>query len=111
MIAKAGAGPPIVPFKQLTAELLADAITFALQPSTRDCAKELALKIKTENGPEAFAQTFNNHLPHGKLVCDLGTHLCPVWRYKQKKRTLGLSALAMAILVSENLLTYGDVKL
>ncbi|KAE8349545.1 hypothetical protein BDV28DRAFT_163518 [Aspergillus coremiiformis] len=42
IVARAGAGPQPVPYKQLTAEKLADAINEALEPSTLEKAEEIA---------------------------------------------------------------------
>jgi hypothetical protein len=111
MIAKAGAGPGPLPFKELTSESLTEAIAFALRPETNEAAKELASKIKAENGPEEAARVFNNNLPYESMKCDLGTGRVAVWRIKRKKKFLKLSALAMAILVRENALMFEDVKL
>jgi hypothetical protein len=111
MIAKAGAGPGPLQFKELTSESLTEAIAFALRPETNEAAKELASKIKAENGPEEAARVFNNNLPYESMKCDLGTGRVAVWRIKRKKKLLKLSALAMAILVRENALTFEDVKL
>ena len=41
MVARAGAGPPPTPFKELTAEGLANAILEALKPETLQRAREL----------------------------------------------------------------------
>jgi sterol 3beta-glucosyltransferase len=45
MIAKAGAGPVPVPFKQMTAESLANSITFALQDSVQVAVQKMAASI------------------------------------------------------------------
>ncbi|THC93158.1 hypothetical protein EYZ11_007367 [Aspergillus tanneri] len=84
IVEKAGAGPPPVPFKQLTAEKLADAIKIALEPSTRECAEEIGAKMKLEKGPA-------------------------VWWLKRSH--VKLSALAFSILMNTGHIQPGDVEL
>jgi sterol 3beta-glucosyltransferase len=51
MIHRAGAGPEPIPHKHLTVAKLADAIKFAISPSAKTAAKEMADKIRTEVRP------------------------------------------------------------
>jgi hypothetical protein len=111
MIERAKAGPKPIPFKKLTAEKLADAIRFALRQESSEAARELARKVERENGPEEAARAFNTYLPLESMECELCPGHVAVWRLKRMKRTVRLSAVAMAILVRENILTYQDVKL
>lgn len=48
MIAKAGAGPLPVPYRNLTADILATSIKQALEPSVKEQATELAAIIAQE---------------------------------------------------------------
>jgi hypothetical protein len=50
MIHKAGAGPEPIPHKQLTVAKLTDAITFAISPSAKAAAREMAGRIRSEVG-------------------------------------------------------------
>ena len=50
MIHKAGAGPEPIPHKQLTVAKLTDAITFAISPSAKAAAREMADRIRSEVG-------------------------------------------------------------
>lgn len=109
MIARAGAGPLPIPFKQLTAEKLADAITEALKPSTLERAQELGARIAEENGTEMGGKSFHDHLDISSLRCTLAPSRVAVWRVKRTKTRL--SALAAALLASEGLLDFGDLKL
>ncbi|NWJ48815.1 MAG: glycosyltransferase family 1 protein [Chloroflexi bacterium] len=55
-----GVGAKPIPRKKLTAEKLAEAISFALTKEIKDAAKELGMKIQGENGAEAAAQIISN---------------------------------------------------
>ena len=48
MIYKSGAGPKPIPYKELTTEKLAEAITFAISPKAKKAATDLAQKIHDE---------------------------------------------------------------
>jgi sterol 3beta-glucosyltransferase len=51
-----GAGSKPIPRKKLTAEKMAEAINFALTDPIRDTAKDLGVKIRSENGAERAAE-------------------------------------------------------
>jgi UDP:flavonoid glycosyltransferase YjiC (YdhE family) len=109
MIAKAGAGPAPIPYKQLTAEKLADAIMSALRPETQARAKELGEKIRQEKGTDLGAKSFHDQLDYDKMRCSIAPSRTAVWRVRRTK--VRLSALAAAVLVKEGLLRYADLKL
>ncbi|EED21405.1 UDP-glucose,sterol transferase, putative [Talaromyces stipitatus ATCC 10500] len=109
MVAKAGAGPQPIPYKQLTAEKLADAIKFALEPATSEKAASLAAKIEAEHGSEDGAISFQNHLNVEKMRCSLDPDRTAVFRIKRTQ--VRLSALAFAVLNVEGKLGLDDVKL
>ncbi|KAI3399807.1 hypothetical protein diail_5604 [Diaporthe ilicicola] len=109
MIAKAGAGPAPIPYKQLTAEKLAEAITSALRPETQARAKELGEKIRQEKGTDQGAKSFHDQLDYDNLRCSIAPSRTAVWRVRRTK--VRLSALAAAVLVKEGLLRYADLKL
>ncbi|KAJ0104171.1 hypothetical protein J7T55_000522 [Diaporthe amygdali] len=99
MIAKAGAGPAPIPYKQLTAEKLAEAITSALKPETQARAKELGEKIRQEKGADQGAKSFHDFLDYDNLRCSIAPSRTAVWRVRRTK--VRLSALAAAVLVKE----------
>lgn len=109
MTARAGAGPPPIPYKQLTADKLAAAITDALKPETLAKAQELGAKIKEEKGTEEGGKSFHDHLNVDSMRCSLAPHRVAVWRVKRTQTRL--SALAANILASEGLLSFADLKL
>ncbi|KAJ4358224.1 uncharacterized protein N0V89_002804 [Didymosphaeria variabile] len=67
MVAKAGAGPEPIPYKDLTAEKLADAIREALKPESLAKAAELSAKIAKEQGAQVGAQSFHQMLKYDDL--------------------------------------------
>ncbi|KAI7973718.1 hypothetical protein EIK77_004324 [Talaromyces pinophilus] len=109
MVAKAGAGPQPIPYKELTAEKLADAIKFALEPATSEKAASLAAMIEAEHGADDGAISFQNHLNVDKMRCSLDPDRTAVFRIKRTQ--IRLSALAFAVLNTEGKLGLEDVKL
>lgn len=109
MVARAGAGPLPIPFKHLTAEKLASAITEALKPEALEKAKELGARISKENGAEVGGKSFHDHLDTDSLRCSLAPSRTAVWRLKRTKTRL--SALAATVLANEGLLSFSDLKL
>jgi UDP:flavonoid glycosyltransferase YjiC (YdhE family) len=108
MIARAGAGPTPIPFRQLTADKLSAAILEALKPMTLEKAKELGARISKENGTEIGGKSFHDHLDIDSLRCSLAPSRVAVWRVKRTKTRL--SALAAAVLANEGLLDFNDLK-
>ncbi|KAK6612131.1 glycosyltransferase family 28 domain-containing protein [Botrytis cinerea] len=105
----AAAGPLPIPYKQLTADKLAAAITDALKPETLAKAQELGAKIKEEKGTEEGGKSFHDHLDVDNMRCTLAPHRVAVWRVKRTQTKL--SALAANVLASENLISFADLKL
>lgn len=97
MIAKAGAGPVPVPFKQMTAQSLAESITFALQDSVKTAVRKMADSIAEEDGSGGAFRDFEEKLGLDQMRC----HLCPerlaIWRDKQSGAHLsGFAAVTLA---------------
>lgn len=111
MVARAGAGPDPIPYKQLTADRLASAIEFCLRPETLERARELGSKITAEkgSGSEMGAQSFHQHLDVNSLRCTLAPSRPAAWRIKRTK--VQLSAFAACTLANANLLDFHDLKL
>lgn len=109
MVARAGAGPTPIPYKQLTADKLAAALAEALKPETLERAKEYGLKIKEENGCEVGGKAFHDNLQVDDLRCTLAPSRVAVWRVKRTQTRL--SALAANVLAGAGLLDFADLKL
>jgi hypothetical protein len=76
IVAEAGAGPEPVPVQSLTAESLADAITFALRPDVRASALVLGERVRAQAGVEETVAAFYKRLPLERMRCALDdTHL------------------------------------
>lgn len=103
MVAKAGAGPEPVPFKKLTAEILAQSIDMALSPDTQGRAQELGAKISHENGADVGAKTFLAGLAGepgkgGIYRCMIDPKRLAIWRVGGTKSML--SGFAASVLVA-----------
>ncbi|KAL3959862.1 hypothetical protein ACCO45_004979 [Purpureocillium lilacinum] len=109
VVARSGAGPDPIPHKQLTADKLADAISFLLKPETLERAQELASQIAAERGTDMGAQSFHHHLDVDRLRCALAPSRPAAWRVKRTQVTL--SAFAACALANANLLDFHDLKL
>lgn len=114
MIARAGAGPSPIAYKELTAEGLANSILMALKPETLERAKELGNRIREEKGCEAGAASFHAHMNVERLRCMMAPDRAAVWRVKtEKSKTteIRLSAFAATILGNEGILDVNQLKL
>ena len=109
MIHRKGAGPAPIPYKDLTADSLADAILRASEPDVVAQAQELGSHIQKERGNELGAQSFNNKLRPDDLRCSLAPNRVAVW--KLKSRNLKLSALTAAVLAEKELINVDDLEL
>lgn len=109
MVARAGAGPLPIPYKQLTADKLAEAITEALKSETLEMAQALGAKIKEENGCEQGGKSFHDMLDAESLRCSLFPSKVAVWQIAGQK--IRLSALAAAVLADQGLINFADLRL
>jgi hypothetical protein len=109
MVARAGAGPHPIPHKQLTADKLADAINFCLEPESLERAQELASRVTAEQGSDMCAQSFHQHLDADRLRCTLAPSRPATWRIRRTQ--VRLSAFAACTLANANLLDFHDLKL
>ncbi|KAL2443724.1 Sterol 3-beta-glucosyltransferase UGT80B1 [Exophiala dermatitidis] len=109
MLARAGAGPPPIAYKDLTSEKLANSIKEALKPESLERARELSAKIRSEDGTSVGAESFHKHANLPELRCSLVPTRTAVWTVK--KTNIRLSPLAAAVLGNEGLLDFSDLKL
>lgn len=109
MIAKAGAGPVPVPFKQMTAQSLAESITFALKDEVKTAVEMMAETIAEEDGSGGTVQDFEQKLDLDSMRC----HLCPerlaLWRDKQTGAHL--SGFAVVTLAEKQLVDPRHMRL
>ncbi|KAF2814137.1 UDP-Glycosyltransferase/glycogen phosphorylase [Mytilinidion resinicola] len=114
MVARAGAGPTPIPYKDLTAQGLADSILHALKPETLERARELGERIREEKGCEAGAASFHAQMHVDALRCAIVPSRPAVWRVKTKDSTTAdvrLSAFAATVLGNEHLLDINQLRL
>ena len=109
MVARAGAGLIPIPYKQLTAERLASAISEALRPEMTQRALNLGVKINEEHGIDAGTSSFYSHLPLARIGCSVIQDRPAVW--KVAKSDIPLSAAAAGVLMREDLLSFDVLKL
>ncbi|KAK5998061.1 Sterol 3-beta-glucosyltransferase UGT80B1 [Cladobotryum mycophilum] len=109
MVARAGAGPEPVPFKEMTAESLAASITFCLKPETQVAAKKMAQNISEENGALGTAEDFEGRLDLNSFKCVIFPERLATWKHKKTGRHL--SGLAVSCLVDQGVIQPHDVKI
>ncbi|KAH6604456.1 glycosyltransferase family 1 protein [Trichoderma cornu-damae] len=109
MIARSGAGPNPVPFKELTAEVLAESISVALMPSVQEAAKRMAEDIAEENGAEETAKSFQNRLGLNQFECEI----CPgrLATHRHKRTGTRLSGFAVACLVDRGIIQPPELEI
>lgn len=109
MVARAGAGPNPIAYKDLTSDVLADSIRKAQLPETISKAREMSERIEHETGCENGAQSFHQHLDLDQLRCQLCPTRAAAWRVRDTE--IRLSPFAAAVLGRENLLDFKDLRL
>lgn len=109
MVARAGAGPHPIPYKQLTVDKLVDAISFCLKPESLERAKELSSEIAMEQGNDMGAQLLHQYLEADRLRCMLAPSRPATWRIKRTQ--VRLSAFAACTLANAKILNFHDLKL
>lgn len=108
VVAKAGAGPLPIAFKDLTSDTLSTAIKAALQPEVRETVLSLASIMNRESGSQDAANSFHSALDMDALRCSLAPNRAAVWRVK--RTNIRLSALSAIILIEEKILSFKDLE-
>lgn len=108
MVHKRGVGPAPIPFKELTAERLASAIQEALRPEMKARAEQLGNSIRHETGTANGAKDFSEKIDQDSMRCDLEPSRLAVWSWKKGK--LKLSAMAVQLLLSTDLIEQKDLR-
>jgi UDP:flavonoid glycosyltransferase YjiC (YdhE family) len=108
MIARAGAGPLPIPYKELNVNNLVTQLQFALKPETLVKAKELGEKMAQEKGAEEGAEIFHRYLGD-EVCCSVLPERSAVWRVK--KTDVKLSGLVATLLINRGLVDLKDLKL
>lgn len=114
MVARAGAGAhAAVPYKELTADKLAEGIQECLSPEAKEHAQEIARDIAAEGDGAANAvKSFHRSLPlrgeHSMRCSILEDHVA-VWQLK--RTNVRISALAADILVEQKKIKWHDLRL
>lgn len=113
MIGRAKAGPEPVPYKNLSAEKLAEGIKYCLTDEAQEAAQEMARDIAREgDGAENACSFFHKHLQlSGKhsIRCSILEDKVAVWW--MRNTSVRLSALAAEILVGKGYITWRKLRL
>ncbi len=113
MIGRAGAGAMPIPYKELTADKLREAIQFLLEDETQKQADVFAKKIEEEgDGAQNAVKSFHRCLTlrgEQSMTCSILDDRLAVWMVK--KTNLRLSALAADILRNQRKVRWDDLRL
>ena len=113
MVFRAKAGPMPIPYKELTAEKLANAILEALKPETLERAKEIFERIREEDGCKVGAESFHAQINIDNLRCSMAPTRTAVWQVNTKNvcDNIRLSAFAATVLSDEGIININQLKL
>jgi hypothetical protein len=113
MISKSGAGAEPVPYKELTADKLAEGIKQCLTDKAREEAEKIAKSIEDEgDGAKNAVTSFHRSLVlrgHNSMRCAILEDRVAVWNLKNTN--LRLSALAAELLVEKKKLHWKQLRL
>ncbi|KAI9369654.1 hypothetical protein BJX61DRAFT_549434 [Aspergillus egyptiacus] len=109
VVARAGAGPEPMPYKELTTEKLVAAINKALEEDTRKNAGEIGESMRAEQGAQSAVRSLYSHLDVESLRCSLCPDRPAVWLVRRSR--IRLSAFAATVLVETGLLKPSDLIL
>ncbi|KAK4174014.1 family 1 putative glycosyltransferase [Triangularia setosa] len=119
MVGNAGAGPEAVPYKNLTAEKLAEGIRYCLTEEAREAAEKIAKDIEREgDGAENACEAFHKGLliqrevkggGRNSMRCSILPDQVAVWQMKETG--LRLSPIAAEMLVERGLVSWKKLRL
>lgn len=111
IVAASGAGPDPIPHRSLTAQKLADAIRYCLNPSTLDAAENLAIRMVEETGVTKAVECFHRNLPREKMRCAVLPDRPATWVYKKNKgKPIYLSKMAAQVILDHMRIDKEDLK-
>ncbi|KAL0930991.1 udp-transferase [Colletotrichum truncatum] len=113
ILSNCAAGPEAVPYKNLTAEKLAEGIKYCLTEEAQKGAAKVAKDIELEgDGAKNAVRSFHHHINLqgiNSMRCSILRDRAAVWTLK--KSNIKLSALAADIIVEEGQLQWKRLKL
>ncbi|KAJ5469731.1 hypothetical protein N7539_009349 [Penicillium diatomitis] len=109
VVAKAGAGPAPIPYRDLSSKKLMERIQVALQPEIRQAAQEIQVKMSKESGLRDSVRSFHRHLNLQLMQCDTSPKRPAVWRVRHTNAKL--SAFAASVLLENRKISPQDLLL
>lgn len=110
MIHTAGAGPAPIHHKSLNSKVLMEGISFCLTDKASMAAKQIASKMRREDGVKNAVESFHNNLPMDDMRCDILHDEAAAWRYKVGDKIIRLSKLAAEMLVVNKQIERSDLR-
>jgi len=69
VVFRAGVGPEPCPYRDLSVERLVNGIRVLADPTVREQAQDMALKMAQEDGIQSMIASFHRHLPVADMLC------------------------------------------
>lgn len=110
MVHKIEVGPAPIAYKSLTADRLASAVEFALQPAVIYTARVLGSQMRKENGIDFGTQSILRHLSESMYSCNVDPTRTAVARLRKKYKSIKLSSVVVNILLLEGTIKHNDIK-
>ncbi|KAK3954229.1 hypothetical protein QBC32DRAFT_95369 [Pseudoneurospora amorphoporcata] len=115
MVSNSKAGPEPVPYKNLTAEKLAEGIKYCLTEEAVKAVEEIAQRISEEgDGAENACKAFHRGLilqGDRSMRCSILRDKIAVWQVKESPTGLKLSAMAADLAVEKRLTSWKNLRL
>ncbi|KAJ5611400.1 hypothetical protein N7510_008119 [Penicillium lagena] len=108
MVAMAGAGPPPIAFKNLTADRVAHAIRVALTPQVSGSAIKLGMRVAKEDGVANGVDAFHKQLSRYKMECSIFPSRVATW--KVRETSISLSSFAASVLMENDVFDLGFIE-
>jgi sterol 3beta-glucosyltransferase len=110
VFASAGAGSLPIPHKELTTEVLVQALHQCFSDGVQIAAEKIAKKMRREHGVLTAVESFHRNLPIPSMVCDVLPQYAATLKCKKKGNSIKLCDFAASALIAEGKLKSTDLK-
>lgn len=110
VIHKSCIGPAAIQEKDLSTEILVEAVRYCMRPATKEAAQRISLQMQQENTVENAVNSFHSHLSWDKFRCSV-TKTDPAIYQMRTNPSIKLSAVAAAILMRAKAMRISELEL
>jgi hypothetical protein len=109
VVARSGAGPAPIPYRDLSSKKLIKRIKDSLQAQIQQAARQIQIKMSKESGLYDSVRSFHRHLDPQLMQCDMCPKRPAVWHVRHMNAKL--SAFAASVLVESGKIFPKDLVL